>query len=107
MNIGIVGAENVRTGLAKRLIAHGHSVMLSFSRSDDALRIAAAALGARSGTPSEAAQFGHVVILSLGKGRQGNPSFRGATPLTTRPRRRHSPCGTGAMAGLASVMKLN
>ena len=64
MNIGIVGAGNLGTGLAKRLIAQGHGVMLSFTRSDDPLRNAAAALGARAGTPSQAAEFGHVVILS-------------------------------------------
>jgi len=64
MNIGIVGAGNLGTGLAKRLIAQGHGVMLSFSKSDDTLRNAAAALNARAGTPSEAARFGHVIILS-------------------------------------------
>jgi len=64
MNIGIIGAGNLGTGLAKRLIAQGHSVMLSFTRSDDTLKEAAEALNARAGTPSEAARFGHVVILS-------------------------------------------
>jgi hypothetical protein len=64
MNIGIVGAGNLGTGLAKRLIAQGHDVMLSFTRSDETLRNAAAALNARAGTPSDAARFGHVVILS-------------------------------------------
>ena len=64
MNIGIVGAGNLGTGLAKRLIAQGHCVMLSFTRSDDALRNAAAALNALAGTPAEATRFGHVVILS-------------------------------------------
>ena len=41
MNIGIIGAGNIGTGIGKRLAAKGHTVLLSFSRSPDKLEQAA------------------------------------------------------------------
>jgi 8-hydroxy-5-deazaflavin:NADPH oxidoreductase len=64
VNIGIIGAGNVGTGLAKHLIPNGHSVMLSFSLNMDKLRAAAAELGASVGTVAEAVQFADVVALA-------------------------------------------
>jgi predicted dinucleotide-binding enzyme len=64
VNIGIIGAGNVGTGLAKRLIARGHAVMLSFSLDMDKLNASAAELGARAGTVAEAVQFADVVVLA-------------------------------------------
>ena len=64
MNIGIIGAGNVGTGLAKRLLRSGHSVLLSFSKDRAALADTAQALGARSGKPSEAVAFADVVVLA-------------------------------------------
>ena len=64
MNIGIIGAGNVGTGLAKHLIARGHAVMLSFSLDIDKLNADAAELGARVGTVAEAVQFADVVVLA-------------------------------------------
>jgi len=64
MNIGIVGAGNLGTALAQRLISRGHTVMLSFRRDVDKLKDEAEALGARAGTPSEAAKFGDVIVLA-------------------------------------------
>ncbi|WP_206997659.1 NADPH-dependent F420 reductase [Trinickia mobilis] len=64
MNIGIIGAGNVGTGLAKHLIPNGHAVMLSFSLDMDKLNATAAELGARVGTVAEAVQFADVVVLA-------------------------------------------
>lgn len=67
MNIGIIGAGNVGTGIGKRLAAKGHQILVSFARSQDKLEAAAQAIGggARSGLPAEAARFGEVVIVAL------------------------------------------
>jgi 8-hydroxy-5-deazaflavin:NADPH oxidoreductase len=64
VNIGIIGAGNVGTGLAKRFVANGHSVMLSFSLDMDKLNATAAELGARVGTVAQAVQFADVVVLA-------------------------------------------
>ena len=66
MDIGIIGAGNVGTGIGKRLAAKGHRILVSFARSQDKLEAAAQTIGggARSGSPAEAAQFGEVVILA-------------------------------------------
>jgi 8-hydroxy-5-deazaflavin:NADPH oxidoreductase len=34
MKIGVIGAGNVGTALARRLVPQGHEVMLSFSRDE-------------------------------------------------------------------------
>jgi 8-hydroxy-5-deazaflavin:NADPH oxidoreductase len=65
MKIGVIGGGNVGTALAKRLVPAGHEVMLSFSRDAAALAQAAAAFGASSGTPEQAARFGDVVALTV------------------------------------------
>jgi predicted dinucleotide-binding enzyme len=64
MNIGIIGAGNLGTGVARQLGNKGHAVMLSFSRDLEKLRSAAQSLGARAGTPRQAAEFGEVVVLA-------------------------------------------
>ena len=64
MKIGIIGAGNIGTGLAKHLIPNGHAVMLSFSLDMDKLRASAAGLGASAGTVAEAVQFADVVALA-------------------------------------------
>ena len=66
MDIGIIGAGNVGTGIGKRLAAKGHRVVVSFARSQDKLDAAAQAIGngARSGSTAEAARFGEVVIVA-------------------------------------------
>jgi predicted dinucleotide-binding enzyme len=64
MNIGIIGAGNLGSGLAKRLLAKAHGVMLSFSRDPQKLRDSAQALGALAGTVSEAVTFGEVIVLA-------------------------------------------
>ena len=64
MNIGIIGAGNLGTGLAKRLAANGYYLMLSFSRDSEKLKRTAASLGVSAGTPAEAADFGEVIVLA-------------------------------------------
>src|SRR5260370_38028974 len=64
MNIGIIGAGNLGTGLTKQLTGKGHAVMLSFSKDMDRLKITAQALGASTGTPAEAVEFADVVALA-------------------------------------------
>jgi 8-hydroxy-5-deazaflavin:NADPH oxidoreductase len=65
MNIGIVGAGNLGTGLAKRLVAKGHRLMLSFSRDFDKLKETAKTIGASGGRPAETAEFGDVLVLTV------------------------------------------
>ena len=67
MNIGIIGAGNVGTGLGKRLAAAGHQIVVSFARSPEKVQAAAVAIGggARAAdTPEAAARFGEVVIVA-------------------------------------------
>jgi len=64
MNIGIIGAGNLGTGLTKHLRKHGHSVMLSFSKNQEKLDAIAASLGAASGSPRQALEFSEVVVLA-------------------------------------------
>lgn len=63
MRIGIIGAGNVGTGLAK-LLSPKHEVMLSFSRDRAKLDATAKNFGTRSGEVAEAAAFGDVVVLA-------------------------------------------
>jgi len=64
VRIGIIGAGNLGIGLAKHLVAKGHSVMLSFSRDREKLQKSASALNAHAGTVAEAAAFGEIVVLA-------------------------------------------
>lgn len=64
MNIGIIGAGNVGTGIGKRLAAAGHAVVFSFARDRAKLDAAAAGAGGRAGTPAEAAAGADVVVLA-------------------------------------------
>ncbi len=66
MDIGIIGAGNIGTGLGKRLAAKGHRIVVSFARSQAKLDAAAQAIGGdvRSGLPAEAARFGEAVIVA-------------------------------------------
>jgi 8-hydroxy-5-deazaflavin:NADPH oxidoreductase len=64
MKIGIIGAGNLGTGLAKRLLAKGHSVVLSYSRDLSKLEATAHGLGARAGTVADAVSFGEVIVLA-------------------------------------------
>jgi len=64
MNIGIIGAGNVGTGLAKHLVNKGHKVLFSFAKDPNKIAITARSFGARSGTVPEAIAFGEIVVLA-------------------------------------------
>ena len=65
MRIGIVGAGRIGGNAARLFVQAGHEVMLSFSRDPEKLARSAAEIGARTGTPREAAEFGEVVLFSV------------------------------------------
>lgn len=68
MRIGIIGAGHIGGNCARRLARGGkHEVKLSFSRDPTKLAALARELGDRAsaGTPSEAAHYGDVLILSV------------------------------------------
>ncbi len=65
MKIGVIGAGNVGTALAKRLTLHGHEVMLSYSRDAEKLAATASTFSVRSGTPREVVAFADVVALTV------------------------------------------
>lgn len=64
MKIGIIGAGNVGTGLAKRLVLKRHQVMLCYSRDLAKLRTVAESLGAKPGSVTDAVGFAEVVVLA-------------------------------------------
>ena len=67
MKIGIVGAGRIGGNCARQFAKGGHEVKLSFSRDPGRLESLAAEIGERAsvGTPSEATEFGEVVVLSV------------------------------------------
>jgi predicted dinucleotide-binding enzyme len=65
MRIGVIGAGNIGTALARRLVPCGHEVMLSFSRDPAQLDATARRFGAVAGTPDAAASFAEVVVLTV------------------------------------------
>jgi 8-hydroxy-5-deazaflavin:NADPH oxidoreductase len=65
VRIGVVGAGRIGGGAARLLARAGHEVLLSFSRDPERLRAQAEEVGARAGTPAEAAAFGDVVVLAV------------------------------------------
>jgi predicted dinucleotide-binding enzyme len=65
VRIGVIGAGRIGGNAARLWRDAGHEVMVSFSRDPAALEERAAAIGARTGTPAEAAAFGEVVMLSV------------------------------------------
>jgi predicted dinucleotide-binding enzyme len=66
MKIAIIGAGRIGGNAARLFARAGHEVLVSFSRDPDKLQALAAEIGGRTGTPREAAEFGEVVVLSVG-----------------------------------------
>ena len=62
--IGVIGAGRIGTMVARHLARAGHDVVISFSRDQDRLNATADEIGARVGTPQEAANA-DVVVLSI------------------------------------------
>lgn len=67
MNIGIIGAGNMGSGLGKIWAENGHKLMFSYSRDTTKLEKIARSIGSNAsvGTPAEAVQFADVVVLSV------------------------------------------
>jgi 8-hydroxy-5-deazaflavin:NADPH oxidoreductase len=65
MQIGIIGAGNVGSALARRLGSAGHKIMLSFSKDAANLASTARRYGALTGTPQDAVEFGEIVVLAV------------------------------------------
>jgi predicted dinucleotide-binding enzyme len=65
MRIGIIGAGRIGGNAARLFARAGHELLLSYSRDRDNLERLASEIGARFGTPREAAEFGEVLVLSV------------------------------------------
>jgi predicted dinucleotide-binding enzyme len=67
MRVGIVGAGRIGGNCAVQIAKGGHEVKLSFARDTARLDALAKEIGERAsvGTPSEAAEFGEVVVLAV------------------------------------------
>jgi hypothetical protein len=66
MNIGIIGAGNIGSGLGKIWAQKGHKVMFSFSRNQEKLKaLAVADQNSSAGSPAEAVQHSEVLLLSV------------------------------------------
>jgi 8-hydroxy-5-deazaflavin:NADPH oxidoreductase len=63
-SIGVVGAGRIGGNAARLLAGAGHDVTVSYSRDPERLQALAAEIGARAGTPAEAARA-DVVLLSV------------------------------------------
>ena len=63
-SIGVIGAGRIGGNAARLLAAAGHDVVVSFSRDPERLQALADEIGARAGTPADAARA-DVVILSV------------------------------------------
>lgn len=67
MKIGIIGTGNMGSGLGKIWAQNGHKIMFSYSRDTTKLEKMAQSIGSNAsvGTPTEAAQFAEVIVLSV------------------------------------------
>ncbi len=66
MNIAIIGAGNMGSGLGKIWSENGHRITFSFSRDMGRLRtLAGSVSNARAETPAEAVKLSEVVLLSV------------------------------------------
>jgi 8-hydroxy-5-deazaflavin:NADPH oxidoreductase len=67
MNIGIIGAGNMGSGLGKIWAQNGHKLMFSYSRDRAKLEKIAQSIGSNAsvGTPAEAVGFADVVVLAV------------------------------------------
>lgn len=65
MKIGIIGAGFVGRAIAKLAIRSGHQVMLSNSRGPQTLFSLGPMIGCETGTATDAARFGDMVIIAV------------------------------------------
>lgn len=67
MRIGLIGAGNIGSALAKLAVDHGHTVVVSNSRGPDTLSDLVADLGSKAsaGTAQGAAEAGEIVVVTI------------------------------------------
>jgi predicted dinucleotide-binding enzyme len=65
MNIGIIGAGNIGSALAVRLVSLGHSVYIANSRGPETLKDVAQKTGATPVTAQEAARHGDIIVVTI------------------------------------------
>jgi 8-hydroxy-5-deazaflavin:NADPH oxidoreductase len=65
MKVGIIGAGKMGSALGKIWVKEGHQVLLSYSHDLGKLRQLANSIGAKAGTPADAANFGDVIMLAI------------------------------------------
>lgn len=65
MKIGIIGAGNIGTNIARLAVQHGHEVMISNSRGPDTLSELVRSIGCKAGTVDEAGKFGGIVVATI------------------------------------------
>lgn len=65
MKIGVIGAGRIGGNIARLLAAAGNEIVVSFRRDQDALEQLAREVGARAGTPAEAAGHGQTIVLAV------------------------------------------
>ena len=65
MKIGIIGAGNIGSSLARKLAKAGHSVLIANSREPETLQRLADETGAKAASVRDAVQGVNVVILSI------------------------------------------
>ena len=65
--IGLIGAGHIGSQLARLAVAHGYNVVISNSRGPETLSSLVAELGpqARAATPTEAAEAGDIVVVTI------------------------------------------
>ena len=65
--LGIIGAGNIGSNVAKAALAHGYDVVISNSRGPETLRdlVAELGAGARAGTAEDAARDGDLVVVAV------------------------------------------
>jgi len=65
--IGIIGAGNIGSNVARAALAHGYEVVISNSRGPDTLGdlVAELGTGARAGTVEDAAREGDIIVVAI------------------------------------------
>jgi predicted dinucleotide-binding enzyme len=65
MNIGIIGAGQIGSALAERLVSLGHAVCIANSRGPETLKDVAQKTGATAVTAQEAARHGDILVVTI------------------------------------------
>ncbi len=82
MKIGIIGAGNIGTALARKFAAAGHQIKLGNSRGPDTIRSLADEIGATPVSAEDAVKDVEVIVISIPFGRI--PDIRGLFGCTPR-----------------------